>query len=60
MTAERSDAFSDLVQTKLRFENQQKKTQFAKKQKQAVFFSLLHFQLFVDLFVTSTGFKPLV
>ena len=39
----------------LRAENQQKKTHFTKKQKQAMFFSLLRFQLFVDLFVTSKG-----
>lgn len=44
--------------SKLRFENQQKKTHCSKKQKQALVFSLLRFQLFVDLFVTSTGFKP--
>ena len=44
--------------SKLRFENQQKKTLLAKKQKQAMFFSLLRFQPFVDLFVTAEGFKP--
>jgi hypothetical protein len=41
--------------TKLRFENQQKKTHFTKKQKQAMFFSLLCFQLFADSFMTSAG-----
>jgi hypothetical protein len=29
-----------------------------KKQKQAMFFSSLRFQLFVDLFVIATGFEP--
>ena len=38
----------------LRAENQQKKTSHSKKQKQAMFFSLLRFQLFVDLFVIAT------
>ena len=47
-----------MILTKLRFENQQKKTSQTKKQKQALFFSLLCFQLFVDLFVTPVGFKP--
>jgi hypothetical protein len=47
-----------VIPTKLRFENQQKKTSHPKKQKQAMFFSLLRFQLFVDLFVTAEGFKP--
>ena len=47
-----------MILTKLRFENQQKKTPLAKKIKQAFIFSLLCFQLFVDLFVTSAGFKP--
>lgn len=47
-----------MILTKLRFENQQKKTPQPKKQKQAMFFSLLCFHLFVDLFVTSVGFKP--
>jgi len=42
----------------LRFENQQKKTSPAKKQKQAIFFSLLCFQFFVDLFVIAEGFEP--
>jgi len=44
------------ILTKLRFENQQKNTHSSKRQKQAVFFSLLRIQIFVDLFVTSTGF----
>ncbi len=47
-----------MILTKLCFENQQKKTTQAKKIKQAFIFSLLCFQLFVDLFVTSVGFKP--
>ncbi len=41
----------------LRFENQQKKTPQPKKQKQAMFFSLLNFQFFVDLFVIAEGFE---
>ena len=43
---------------KVRFENQQKKNQLAKKIKQALFFGSLYFQLFVDLFVTPPGFEP--
>ncbi len=39
-------------------ENQQKKTSIQKKQKQAMFFSSLRFQLFVDLFVMAEGFEP--
>jgi len=45
-------AFLDLI--RLRLENQQKKTPHSKKQKQAIFFSLLRFQHFVDLFVILT------
>ena len=44
--------------TTLRFENQQKKTPLSIKQKQAMFYSLLCFQLFVDLFVIAEGFSP--
>jgi hypothetical protein len=51
-----SAGFADACPAKLRFENQQKKTSLPKKQKQAMFFSLLRFQLFVDSFVTSAGF----
>jgi len=53
----RISSILSLFPTKLRFESQQKKTTQAKKQKQAMFFSLLRFQLFVDLFVTPEGSK---
>ncbi len=49
---------SSMFLRKVRFENQQKKTQLTKKIKRALFFCLLHFQFFVDLFVTPPGFEP--
>ena len=50
---------ASLFQIVLHFENQQKKTNLFKKQKQALIFKacFIH-QLFVDLFVTTAGFKP--
>ncbi len=50
--------YLSMIPTALRAENQQKRTSPTKKQKQAMFFSLLRSQLFVDLFVTAEGFKP--